>query len=59
MGHDLFPKLRAVLALAASTVFLAGNIWSDPRSSALSAFLLAASYPAYRWLARTREARGR
>ncbi len=48
-----------LLALAASTVFLAGNIWSDPRSSALSAFLLAASYPAYRWLARTREARGR
>ena len=46
-----------LVALTASAGFLAGNIWSDARSSALAAGLLAASYPAYLWLARAKARR--
>jgi APA family basic amino acid/polyamine antiporter len=42
----------AVVAIVASLAFLAGNISADPRSSAWSLGLLAASYPVYRFFAR-------
>ncbi len=47
----------ALLMLAVSAGFLVANLAGDPRSSALALGLLAASYPAYRLLARARDRR--
>jgi APA family basic amino acid/polyamine antiporter len=46
-----------LLMLAVSAAFLVANVAGDPRSSALALGLLAASYPAYRLLARGRDRR--
>ncbi len=43
--------------LVVSAGFLVANIAGDPRSSVLALGLLAASYPAYRWLARAQDRR--
>ncbi len=43
-----------IAALVAALAFLAGNVVADPRSTALTLGLVAASYPIYRQLARVR-----